>query len=278
MEKRKKGIIIGMTTLVLVILILLGLTYAYYRTRIIGNGAEKSLSVTSKKMEITYEDGTAVLSTEGKISPGFTASKTFYVKNTGDSDVSYSVLLDKITNEYIRNQDWQVTLTKNGESVIGESDNVYLAVGTHQVLLGRETIVASEGETTTDTYVLTVTYKNLEEIDQSEDMGSKLSFRVNIGEETYMWDNAPAGSLIYALKTNNTVTNNLSTIPGKESSGESEAIISTTEDDYGTSYYFRGAVENNYVTYSGMCWRIVRVQGDGTIKLILSDRDHVSRV
>ena len=49
----------------------------------------------------------------------------------------------------------------------------------------------------------------------------------------------------------------------------SEALLASTEDDYGTSYYFRGAVKNNYVEFANKCWRIVRVGGDGSVKLIL---------
>ena len=48
MENSKKSIILGVIVLVLTTLVLLGLTYAYYRTRIIGNVAEKSISITSK--------------------------------------------------------------------------------------------------------------------------------------------------------------------------------------------------------------------------------------
>ena len=48
-----------------------------------------------------------------------------------------------------------------------------------------------------------------------------------------------------------------------------EALLASTEDDYGTSYYFRGAVKNNYVQFANKCWRIVRVNGDGSIKLVL---------
>ncbi|MDO4341715.1 MAG: hypothetical protein Q4C44_03115 [bacterium] len=48
-----------------------------------------------------------------------------------------------------------------------------------------------------------------------------------------------------------------------------EALFADTEDDYGTSYYFRGAVANNFVEYANMCWRIVRVTGNGDIKLVL---------
>ncbi len=39
-------------------------------------------------------------------------------------------------------------------------------------------------------------------------------------------------------------------------------------DDYGTSYYFRGAVTNNYVKFAGANWRIIRINGDGTIRMI----------
>ena len=59
------------------------------------------------------------------------------------------------------------------------------------------------------------------------------------------------------------------TTPGAAISTASEALLASTEDDYGTSYYFRGAVKNNYVEFANKCWRIGRVGGDGSVKLIL---------
>lgn len=50
---------------------------------------------------------------------------------------------------------------------------------------------------------------------------------------------------------------------------ETEAVLASTPDDYGTSYYFRGAVKNNYVVFANMCWRIVRITGDNKVKLTL---------
>ena len=47
-----------------------------------------------------------------------------------------------------------------------------------------------------------------------------------------------------------------------------------TQDDLGTSYYFRGAVDNNWVKFgkdsSGkdIYWRIIRINGDGSIRMI----------
>jgi len=55
------------------------------------------------------------------------------------------------------------------------------------------------------------------------------------------------------------------------SPNEAERVLVPTSDDYGTSYYYRGDVEDNYVNFAGMCWRIVRIEGDGSVKLILED-------
>ena len=91
-------------------------------------------------------------------------------------------------------------------------------------------------------------------------------------EEPHGWSNAKEGGLLYALRKNNTVTEPLTT-PGQEISLETESVLSSAPDDYGTSYYFRGNVQNNYLVFAGMCWRIVRVTGDGSIKLILHNND-----
>ena len=48
----------------------------------------------------------------------------------------------------------------------------------------------------------------------------------------------------------------------------------TTLDNEGTSYYFRGAVDNNNVKFSNLDWKIVRINGDGTIRLILKYSDY----
>ena len=46
-----------------------------------------------------------------------------------------------------------------------------------------------------------------------------------------------------------------------------EGVFAMLDND-GMSYYYRGAVENNYLLFANFCWRIVRVNGDGTIRLI----------
>lgn len=43
-----------------------------------------------------------------------------------------------------------------------------------------------------------------------------------------------------------------------------------TQDNYGKSYYFRGAVDNNWVLFSGIYWRIIRINGNGSVRLFYS--------
>ena len=51
-------------------------------------------------------------------------------------------------------------------------------------------------------------------------------------------------------------------------SDKSDKGLYTMEDDYGTSYYYRGSVTNNYVYFGGYYWRIIRLNGDGSIRLL----------
>ena len=44
------------------------------------------------------------------------------------------------------------------------------------------------------------------------------------------------------------------------------------EDDEGESYYYRGAVKNNYVSFAGFIWRIIRRNGDGSVRMIYAGK------
>ena len=51
---------------------------------------------------------------------------------------------------------------------------------------------------------------------------------------------------------------------------DSEIGLYATPDDTGTSFYYRGNVKNNYVSYAGYTWRIIRQNGDGSVRMIYS--------
>ena len=50
-----------------------------------------------------------------------------------------------------------------------------------------------------------------------------------------------------------------------------ENTLSVTQDNYGESYYFRGNSIDNYLNFANMCWRIVRINGNNEVKLVLED-------
>lgn len=67
---------------------------------------------------------------------------------------------------------------------------------------------------------------------------------------------------ILADNTVNTTTPDFSRIATTD-----EGMFSAPDND-GTSYYFRGAVTNNYVKFANFWWRIIRVNGNGSVRLI----------
>ena len=90
-------------------------------------------------------------------------------------------------------------------------------------------------------------------------------------------ENTLAYKIINSAKTNLNGTSYKGkplTTPAKDISLDDEASLSVSYDDYGKSYYYRGNVVDNYINFAGMCWRIVRIIGDGSIKLILEDQDN----
>ena len=48
--------------------------------------------------------------------------------------------------------------------------------------------------------------------------------------------------------------------------------IYKTQDDWGDSYYFRGDVKDNWLKFAGYYWRIIRINGDGSIRVIYNGK------
>ena len=61
------------------------------------------------------------------------------------------------------------------------------------------------------------------------------------------------------------------TTSNNNTNDESGLYKSTLTNTGEPTYYFRGNVENNYVSFAGYTWRIVRINEDGTIRIIMQD-------
>ena len=69
---RRQKIIVSVTGIFLVLLLLVGLTYAYFLTQITGNNNPKSISVSTANLAIVYGDGNGIITSDELIMPGTT--------------------------------------------------------------------------------------------------------------------------------------------------------------------------------------------------------------
>ena len=178
------------------------------------------------------------------------------------------------TSEQVENKNYQVKISVIGTVKTEPKDDLYIAA----LIDGEESLTFP---TTGDYDTNVICTKNGNKINANETLewnGTKweLALKVSSGnircnaefESPSTWENPSRNTLLAAIKNGNTVKTPMTT-PGAAASSSTEALLASTADDYGTSYYFRGAVTNNFVEYANMCWRIVRVTGDGSIKLVL---------
>ncbi|MBR1874790.1 hypothetical protein IJ798_00180 [Candidatus Saccharibacteria bacterium] len=60
------------------------------------------------------------------------------------------------------------------------------------------------------------------------------------------------------------------TAPNFNTNTTTDEGVYSSSDYYGTTYYYRGAVADNCVYFAGFYWKIVRINGNGTTKIIFN--------
>ena len=74
------------------------------------------------------------------------------------------------------------------------------------------------------------------------------------------------------LEDNKLITANPTLTTSSNNSSDASGLYKSTATNTGEpTYYFRGNVENNYVSFAGQTWRIVRINEDGTIRIVMQD-------
>ena len=256
-QDKKPNIIAIIGAIVLLVLAVVGLSYAFFSAFIKNGETDPSIEGTGANLSLVYTDGKSVI-TSSNIMPGWSATKTFTVTNNGEADTYYKLNISNITNEFVDGG-----LTFSIASADGGTSVAEQAVGTTTRTISPSITIA---EGATHTYTVTAKYINLN-TDQTPDLGKSFSYTIGI-------EASQKPTFKDIILANNEVKTPITT-PGAAVSTSSEALLASAEDDYGTSYYFRGAVTNNYVEFANKCWRIVRIGGDNTVKLILHN-DNIS--
>ena len=126
--------------------------------------------------------------------------------------------------------------------------------------------IESDGTLTTQNISITGKYYNLT-IPQSSIEGKAFTGKIYVTNYSCETIEPAYKTILANSKVNETTPNFASTATTNEG-------LYKAQDDLGTSYYYRGAVDNNWVKFgkdsSGkdIYWRIIRINGDGSIRMI----------
>ena len=199
-----------------------------------------ALVIVNNGLSINYMQGNKI-----KVNSKNPKTYTFSITNNSETSIRYFIYLDNLnTNKENIKYDLK---EKNNKLKIVQNDlelrDAYLA-----------NLIEIEAKET-HSYELT-----LYEEDKGN-MNAILSVGIEGTTEEYF-----ASTIMNDNEVKKTPLTNV----GEVSATENEGLIETT-DDHGLAYYFRGNVPNNYVLFAGLTWRIVKINGDGSIKLILND-------
>ena len=261
-EKKHKRIMIYVMIISLICVV--GVSYAFFTA---GMSSETSTTVRADAgtMKITYDGGANINLAGIYPKDDVWATKTITVtgNNTTDAEMYYKLTLVVDSNTFKTDDPLQYELVSTNTSTNGEIiPNISKTdiTGTSIELGSGHFVKANNAK---HTYLLKIYYPK-KTTSQNANQGATFSAHVEITSAK-----APTVSnLAETILANNEVKAPITT-PGAAISTADEALLASTEDDNGTSYYFRGAVKNNYVEFANKCWRIVRVGGDGSVKLIL---------
>ena len=265
-------------TLVIVslLVVVLSVSLAWFTTQIIGKG--KDVSVTSANLQIVFTDSDGAL-TETDIEPGWSATKSFTIKNDTKTEYKYNIVIKDLLNTFVTNGylQYKITSTNNGYNMTEFKDIPKSSIATDTILA--YSVVIPNG--VTQSYTIEFKYANDESVDQSDDMGKKLSGTLFITEGTeqptllsqILKDNPTRST----RSNNNNGTNDFATPLTATTTG---TLFTSTESITGITdtpkevYYYAGNTTNNWVKFANLYWRIIRTNHDGSIRLLYVGISH----
>ena len=259
-------------TLVIVslLVVVLSVSLAYFTTQIIGKG--KDVSVTSANLQIVFTDSDGAL-TETDIEPGWQKTKTFTIKNDTKTEYKYNIVIKDLLNTFVTNGylKYKITSTNGGYNMTEFKDIPKSSIATDTILA--YSVVIPNG--VTQSYTIEFKYANDESVDQSDDMGKKLSGTLFITEGTEdIYAGYEEGTLGYQImgdnptrstrSNNNNGKNEFSTPLTATTTG---TLFTSTESITGVTdtpkevYYYAGNTTNNWVKFGKYQNDLIRYRG-----------------
>ena len=268
--------------LILIIAILvvftIGLSYAAFTAKITGSEKGTTIYSSSGVMQIDYDGGPAINAPEMFPSNDEFATKTFTVtgKSSVEEDMEYHLILVMNSNTF-RTGALTYTLDSkntgnNGEVVPNIKQQKGIKTGEGEYILGNAKFSPTSSEEKVHTYTLKLYFPLIDGFDHSVDQNKEFSAKIEIREGHFAHPLlrdvilAEFGGVANIQEAPEGTFNFLS--------GENDNLMYKIEDDYGDSYYFRGAKEHvkNNLIFAEHQWKIVRINGDESIRIIYNGK------
>ena len=218
------------------------------------NNEQTNVVVTVGGITIDYEDGENI--TNNNLIPTSTKekgiSKDITVSSTGQ--VYLDLNMEVVTlDDGLKDASFKYEIYNDNELIKG-GNFANSNVGDNITLLGGVTV-----NSTPTTYTLYI-WIDGNMPNPNTMYNQNFEFRLNADATD---ENSP--SLATLRKLGLTSNGEMNSVTDVATTNEG---IYETQDDYGTTYFFRGAADNNYVYFANHYWRVVRINGDGSIRMI----------
>ena len=310
MNNNKIKTIITISFSIFLLLIVVGISYAAYTYSGVGQKANTittgaiSMTYTESTNSIALSNALPTTDATGKKRKTTGEYFDFTVKSSikGNNDINYEIAAKEESGNTFSGKNIKYYLTKvnsDGTETEVMSPRTYYEETSGNVYTGRPSDMMSlfvgnlktQGDTTINYRLRLWVDENYNP--QNDNGGLVYKVKVNVygqtsdtvaqKEDTYCKDNgfntlsdcmlvmnnheASATAAKTAIKAKGTP--NFAKIAPNDT--ETDGLY-MAEDDEGESYYYRGAVKNNYVSFAGFTWRIIRRNGDGSVRMIYSGK------
>ena len=306
----KKKIILLIISIIVLVVVTVGVSYAAFtysglgkRENTITTGAI-SMSYTESTNTISMNNALPTTDATGKTRKNSGEYFDFTVKSSiaGNTDINYEIAAKEETGNTFNGNNIKYYLTSvdsNGNETEVMAPRTYYEEPSGNVYTGRPSDMMSlyvgnlksQGETTINYRLRIWVDENYNP--QNDNGGLTYKVRVNVygqtsdtvaqAEDTYCKDNGfttLSDCMLVIASHESSVDTAKTAIKAKgtpdftkiaPNDSETDGLY-MAEDDEGESYYYRGAVKNNYVSFAGFIWRIIRRNGDGSVRMIYSGK------
>ena len=265
MIKNKRIGILTIVAICLIGLVGIGVSYAYWRftymqtDKNIGISKCLTISLSEENNEINLNNIYPISDEEGRNLTPY----SFKLTNTCSMSAEYLLNLEMLEGTTLNSKYLDVLVNNGDINLLSSFDNASTVItnSVESITLVKDILTPGASKE----YTISIWIdKNVTISDDAQNKDFKGKVVVNATAISTIVDKIVA-QLDTTGKCPTINSDSTVNVTGPESEN---SLLCSAPDNYGTSYYYRGNVQNNYVRFANFYWRIVRINGDNSIRLI----------